>query len=182
MRTLVFLDTCSLLDSCWDVRTKHGRQISVTNTAKASMFWAHELPRLSSAGSLIIPKSNYDELVKHEQNQDNADLAYRAREVLGMVERLVAADKLDVVGDPNDPFADAILLSAALKFRTQHHLIFVTQDRALARDLCAVRNFESIRPRRGQRLDVNRVKADGTLEAWHTDSTTPRPVMEVRTR
>ncbi|WP_294439973.1 hypothetical protein [uncultured Slackia sp.] len=73
------------------------------------------------------------------------------------------------MGDPNDPFADAVLLSVALKFRTQKNLLFLTQDRALATDLVAISNFISVRPRNKCELKVYRLNSKGSIERWHLD-------------
>ena len=69
-----------------------------------------------------------------------------------------------MVGDPNDPFADAILLSVALKFRTQRNMIFITQDRNLAEDLESIRRFRSVSPRKGYDIKIRRVARSGAVE------------------
>lgn len=174
--TYIFIDTCSLLVSCWDVR----RDNSVSyNSEKDCRFWKNELPNLACVGTVILTKRNYDELEKLSHVHDDASrplLGERCGQVLSRIAPLVTDRTISIVGDPNDPFADAILLSVALKFRTQKNLLFLTQDRALATDLVAISNFQSVRPRKGFELKVRRLDSRGSIERWRFDSASP--VME----
>ena len=81
-------------------------------------------------------------------------------------QELQALPAVEVAGDANDPFADAVLLSVALKFRTQANLHFITQDRALAKDLQRIIGFESVRPRGGQTMVISRVTSSGRVEPF----------------
>ena len=173
--TLIFIDTCSLLDSCWNV----SRCGTISNNAeKASRFWGYELPTLSQIGSIIVTKRNYDELIKLSKVHDNPSrpqLGLRCEIVLDRLSPLITEGIVSIVGDPNDPFADAILLSVALKFRTQRNLLFITQDRALATDLIAISDFQSVRPRKGYELKVRRIDPNGSIARWHLDKGRPKP-------
>ena len=140
---LVFIDTCSLLDSCWNSE-KGSKNSAIYSQSKDNTFWGHEFASLASMGQVVIPKRNYDELVKHANNPKKPELADRAKHVLKRIERYYKEGTLQIVGDANDPFADALLLSVALKFKTQRHLAFVTQDRGLAEDLQAISYFRSL--------------------------------------
>lgn len=167
--TLIFLDTCSLLVSCWNI---YRNNTIVYNAEKDARFWHKEIPALSRAGSIILTKRNYDELVKltNIRNDPNRpELGKRCVAVLERVHPLIKKGILSIVGDPNDPFADAVLLSVALKFRTQKNLLFLTQDRALATDLVAISNFISVRPRNKCELKVYRLNSKGSIERWHLD-------------
>lgn len=164
-RCLIFLDTSTLLASCWNGDERRGEKV-VHDQSKESTFWNVEVPSLAKRGTLILPLRNRDELVKHANASTKPLLARQARHVISKVEPLVAQQTIEIVGDSNDPFADAILLSVALKFRTQHTLWFITQDNALARDLHAITKFESVQPRGGELLEIRRVAPSGKLERF----------------
>lgn len=164
--TYIFLDTCSLLVSCWDIT----RDDPVTyNAEKDRRFWQAEITSLANAGSIILTMRNYDELVKLSNvNNDPCRplLGERAKHVLMRIAPFLSSGVISIVGDQNDPFADAILLSVALKFRTQKNMLFLTQDRALATDLIAISNFQSVRPRKNYELKVRRLNKAGVIERW----------------
>lgn len=164
-RTLIFLDTSSLLVACWNGDDRRGEQI-VHDPAKEANFWTHEIPRLTGTGRLVLAGRNKEELTKHSRSTQKTDLAERATYTLAKLSPLVKAGTIEVAGDSNDPFADAVLLSAALKFRTQANLHFITQDRALAKDLQRIVQFESVRPRGGQTMIVSRVVRSGRVEPF----------------
>lgn len=164
-RTLVFFDTSSLLVSCWNGDERKGEEI-VHDHAKESTFWTNEIPRLAETGRLVLATRNHDELVKHSRSSQKKDLAKRANYTLAKLSSLISAGTIEIAGDSNDPFADAVLLSVALKFRTQANLHFITQDRALAKDLQRIIEFESVRPRGGQYMSVSRVARDGRVRAF----------------
>lgn len=167
-KPFIFIDTCSLLDSCWN-NSRNDRDHYEYSQAKDDMFWGREFVSLANIGDVIIPKRNYDELVKHSKKTSNRDLASRSQHVLKRIEKLYRQGTLQIVGDPNDPFADAILLSVALKFKTQRHLAFVTQDRGLAEDLQAISYFRSLSDHYGHPrydLKVRRISESGELEPF----------------
>lgn len=153
----IFLDTCSLLDSCWDRADNYVE-------AKERMFWEREIPSLLTMGEVIIPQRNYEELLKHSKNATNPTLARQAGYILAKLEPYLSDGRIQRAGDANDPFADAILLSVALKFRTTHDMAFITQDTKLAADLNAIQNFRSVRPFNGQVIKIRRVGTNGRLE------------------
>lgn len=164
--TFIFIDTCTLLVSCWN---ENEDGLIVYDQNKDASFWQIEIPTLIHAGKLIVTKRNYDELVKlsHVRNDPNRpQLGERCEFVIQRLNPHIANGAISIVGDANDPFADAILLSAALKFRTQKNLLFITQDRALAEDLAAVSFFQSVRPRNGYELKVRRITREGRLSPW----------------
>lgn len=165
--TFIFIDTCSLLDSCWDCRG-HGVGLRVTYSPnKEHTFWDVVLPSLALIGEIVVTARNYEELLRLMSVSDDGRpmLAERCTYVLKRLRPLIDGKSVLIVGDPNDPFADAILLSAALKFRTQKNLLFITQDQALASDLESISTFDSIRPR-GYEMKVRRLSASGDIEAW----------------
>ena len=177
-RCLIFLDTSSLLASCWNGDDRRGEQVR-HDEPKESTFWNVEVANLAHRGTLILPLRNRDELVKHSNASANPLLAQQARHIISKLEPLVAQQTIEIVGDANDPFADAILLSVALKFRTQHSLWFITQDNALARDLHAITKFESVQPRGGQQLEIRRIAPSGRLERFRNlerGNSSPAPV------
>lgn len=161
-RPFIFIDTCSLLDSCWNCVDRKADKFEYSQ-AKDDRFWGKEFPGLVAMGEVIIPKRNYEELVKHANNQKKPGLADRSKFILKRLDSLIADGKIQIVGDENDPFADAILLSVALKFRTQKNMAFITQDRKLAHDLESIRHFRSVEPRNGLDIKVRRITKDGSL-------------------
>lgn len=165
LTTLIFIDTSSLLVSCWKGDERKGDAITHDPT-KEQAFWGREVPRLATSGRLVLTARNNEELIKHSRSKAKPGLADRSKYVLAKLAPLIKAGTVEVVGDGNDPFADAVLLSVALKFRTQANLVFVTQDRALAQDLLKVVSFESVRPRGGQTMNVRRVAGSGRVEAF----------------
>lgn len=164
LTSLIFIDTSSLLVSCWKGDERKGEAVS-HEPRKEQAFWDGELGRLAASGRLVLTARNREELIKHSKSKVKPGLADRSKHVLAKLAPLIKAGTVEVVGDSNDPFADAVLLSVALKFRTQANLIFLTQDRALARDLLKVESFESVRPRGGQTMKVCRVAGSGRVEA-----------------
>lgn len=165
LKTMVFIDTCSFLASCWSGDERRGEAIR-HDAAKEKTFWGDEFRGLVDAGRLILPRRNYEELLKHSKSRRDTELAARSKYVLDKLAPLIGRGTFEIVGDDNDPFADAILLSVALKFRTQHNLLFITQDRALARDLQSVSEFESVQPRGGQAMRISRISRAGRLESF----------------
>ena len=114
-RPYIFIDTCSLLESCWNRTSGTGGEERFDySKSKDEMFWGRQFASLVSMGDVIIPKRNYEELVKHSRNNARPDLASRAKHVLQKIATLHREGKIQIVGDENDPFADAILLSVAL--------------------------------------------------------------------
>lgn len=164
-KPFIFIDTCSLLDSCWNriASSEHQEKFEFSQD-KADQFWLREFCALEAMGTVIVPARNYEELVKHSANKSKADLSGRAAEILRRIRSLHQDGRLAIVGDPNDPFADAVLLSIALKFRTQKNMAFITQDRKLAEDLEAIRHFQSVRPRKKLDIKIRRVDKRGFLE------------------
>lgn len=161
-RAYVFIDTCSLLDSCWKKASRGYVSFTYSET-KARNFWEREFRSLESVGAVIVPMRNYEELQRHASNSKKPELAARAQHIIKLISGLIRDQRIEIVGDSNDPFADAILLSVALKFRTQNNMVFITQDRKLAHDLEAIRHFESVRPREGYDIKVRRITSDGYL-------------------
>lgn len=165
-RPYIFIDTCSLLESCWNrVISKDGEERFSYSKNKDEEFWGNQFSALVAMGDVIIPTRNYEELVKLSNKSSKPDLANRAKHVLKRIMQLYKAGKIQIVGDANDPFADAILLSVALKFKTQKNMAFITQDRKLSEDLESIRHFKSVDNRNGYDIKVRRISKSGKLEA-----------------
>ena len=164
----IFIDTCSLLISCWNPDPK-SKDSYIYSKEKDDMFWGHEFASLTRIGDVIIPKRNYDELVKHAGKQKNQDLANRSKQILNRVNEYVQKGLIQIVGDPNDPFADAILLSVALRFKTQRDQAFITQDYGLAEDLEAICHFRSLSDHYGfpnYDIKVRKITKTGELKPF----------------
>lgn len=179
METLIFLDTCSLLVASWDISAEG--QTVIFNSTKDKAFWNDVVPTLALKGKVIITKRNYDELVKLSRIRGDSKrplLGERCDYALKKIVALLTSGEVSVVGDANDPFADAILLSVALKFRTQKNLLFVTQDKALACDLHTLSLFQSVRPRNDAAFVVKRVNRSGGLSDWSFHRISERPARD----
>ncbi len=164
----IFIDTCSLLVSCWNP-DPDDKDVYVYSKDKDCMFWGHEFASLAKMGDVIIPKRNYDEFVKHARKQENQDLANRSKHVLKLVEKYVQEGLIQIVGDPNDPFADAVLLSVALRFKTQRDQAFITQDYGLAEDLEAICHFRSLSDHYGfpnYEIKIRKIAKTGELKPF----------------
>lgn len=165
--SFIFLDTCSLLESCWN---REGNGEFIYSAQKAQKFWGPEMKSLICAGSVFLTRRNYEELIKLSivhGDPKRPQLGERSEEVIKRLSTLVESKSIEIIGDPNDPFADAVLLSVALRFRTSKNLLFLTQDRALAHDLHSVSHFKSVRPRKGCELKVRRINRNGIIEPWY---------------
>lgn len=169
--TFIFLDTCSLLESCWN--RGEGDKF-VYSAQKDQKFWASEMKSLLCTGTVFLSRRNYEELIKLSKVHDDPkrpQLGERSKEIIKRISTLAESKQIEIVGDENDPFADAILLSVALKFRTSKNLLFLTQDRALAHDLYSISNFKSVQPRKGCELRVRRINHNGIIMPWSFDKT-----------
>jgi|GEM_PF-2739570 len=167
-RPYIFIDTCSLLVSCWNP-DPNDKDSYVYSKEKDNVFWGREFASLAAIGDVIIPKRNYDELVKHAGNDKKPDLANRSRHVLKHIEKYAKEGQVQIVGDPNDPFADAILLSVALRFKTQRDQAFVTQDYGLAEDLEAICHFRSLSDHYGfpkYDIKIRKITKSGELKPF----------------
>lgn len=167
-RPYIFIDTCSLLVSCWNP-DPNDKDSYVYSKEKDDMFWGREFASLAAIGDVILPKRNYDELVKHAGNDKKPDLANRSRHALKRVEKYAKEGSVQIVGDPNDPFADAILLSVALRFKTQRDQAFITQDYGLAEDLEAIRHFRSLSDHYGfptYDIKIRKIAKSGELKSF----------------
>lgn len=165
-RPYTFIDTCSLLESCW---SREKGDIYVYSQSKDERFWGQVIPSLTQWSDVILAKRNYDELAKHALNVSKPDLADRSKLALERIARLDRSGLIQIVGDANDPFADAILLSVALKFKMQRNLVFITQDHALAEDLEAVRHFCSLKDHKKYDkydIKVRKISTTGDLVSW----------------
>ena len=158
----IFIDTCSLLETCWNT-DRSSKTCTYSNT-KEHVFWNSELPALETIGTIIIPTRVYEELQGFANGKKDAELANRSQHLLFLMEPLINEKRIQIVGDKNDPFADSILLSVALKFITKRNLLFITQDRALAKDLDSIGNFESI-ARTCHEIKVRRIGKSGKVKA-----------------
>lgn len=162
IQTYIFIDTCSLLFSCWSGKEDTSGNIKYDKN-KEQTFWNHDLRNLLKKGRVVIPVRNYEELKKHAKNNKKPGLAKRSEYVLSAIDDLIGKKYFQLVGDNNDPFADAIILSAALKFRTNKNLIFITNDKKLSHDLISIKNFQSVEARNGQFFTVYFIGNRGNL-------------------
>lgn len=158
---LIFIDTCSLLETCWNVNRKDNS--CHYSAQKQHRFWDIELPALETIGEVIVPYRVYEELYKFKEGKKGPELSGRAKHLLNLILPLVSEERISILGEKNDPFADSTMLFVALKFVTERKLAFITQDRKLAKDLETISSFESI-GQTAREIKVRRVGRTGAIE------------------
>ena len=149
---LVFIDTCSLLET------------------SASNFWNEIIPFLSQyQKKIILPRRCGDELVKHQKNTENTALASRARQVVKDINVMIKAGYVQLFGDNTDNFADNVFLTIFSQKRINNKLLLITQDNALAQDLLNLNKSKSVK---GFPIVVKRLNRAGKLDnfIWQQNS------------
>ena len=140
-RTAAMIDTCSLM---------HGQ---------CEQMLRKLLPAMEKHGQkMIIPEKVIGELYKHRQNPEKQDAAAKA---LRLCQMLRAHDCLTVRGEDKDNFADNTFYVALSRYRTRYHMMLITQDRGLTRDVLKLNQLRSVK---GYPVEVMRITGRGELE------------------
>ena len=150
----IFIDTCSLLDDM------------------IYTFFKNIKPHLKAYNKqIIIPRKVIEELEKHSQNSDpnKLELAQSASKMrYEILPKLQNDGFIDIKGEENDPFADAVFQFVFEKFRTMHRLLLITQDNKLAKDILNKNESESVK---GHKIFVRRINPkNGFLMKFHFDA------------
>jgi serine/threonine protein kinase/rRNA-processing protein FCF1 len=139
----VFIDTCSLLEP------------------QAPLFWKHSIPLLKQYQTkVIIPLRVLDEIKKHKSTPDT-NLAHAAVAAEEQIDRLYKDRLVDIRGEASDKFADNVFLTIFTKFRQEHNMLLITQDRDLALDINRLNEISSVR---GKKVMVRRINRYGYLQ------------------
>lgn len=139
----ILIDTCSLMhDKCADVI---GQMI----------------PAMEKHGKkLLVPEKVIAELNKHHRCRTDPGKAAAADRALGLCRLLKARGCLSVRGESRDNFADNTFYVALSQYRTKYHMLLITQDRGLTRDVLKLNEVRSVK---GYPIEVMYVNAGGGL-------------------
>lgn len=128
----IFIDTCSLL-------YEHSDE-----------FMQRLVPILKSNGAkLYVAVKVVAELQKHSKNKENAELREGAIRQLAVLQKLTNEGVIGYRGSEKElndkhTFADAVFFTAFSMLRLDHQVLFITQDRALAKDIMNMNGQKSI--------------------------------------
>ncbi|NLL19305.1 MAG: hypothetical protein GX262_09830, partial [Clostridia bacterium] len=143
----LFIDTCSLL---------HFR---------IDQFLENITPLLQETGNqLIISIRVIDELVKHQGNPTNQELADKAKHGLLLLQKLQQQNLIEIRGEETDNFADNVFAVIFTKFRLSHRLLLITQDGNLAKDILSL---NEVRSAKGHKVAVKRINKHGFLSNFY---------------
>ena len=156
----IFIDTCSLLDDM------------------AYIFFENIKPFLKAYNKkIIIPSKVIEELEKHSQNSDpnKLELVQNATRMLyEILPKLKNDGFIEIIGEKNEPFADAVFHYVFDKFRTIHRLLLITQDNKLAKDILNKNESESVK---GHKIFVRRINPkNGFLMKFYFDAQNEQPL------
>ncbi|MGP1457697.1 MAG: PIN domain-containing protein [Treponema sp.] len=138
----VFMDTCSILQT-------------------DNLFWEHIYPLLNKyKKNIIIPQKCIEELNKLKLSSE-AKLSENAKKKILLLEELRTKKIIEIRGEKNDNFADNVFQSVFTKFRLQHNLLLITQDKKLAKDILRLNEIESQKSQ--YKIVVNQINKYGYL-------------------
>lgn len=139
----IMIDTCSLMhDKCESVILQL-------------------IPALEKHGKkLLVPEKVIAELNKHHRCYTDPAKSRAADRALKLCRLLMAHGCMSVRGESRDNFADNTFYVALSQYRTQYHMLLITQDRGLTRDVLKLNELRSVR---GYPIEVMYVNARGGL-------------------
>ena len=139
----IMIDTCSLMhEKCESVI----RQL---------------IPALEKHGKkLVVPEKVIAELNKHHRCRTDPAKVRAADRALGLCRLLMAHGCMSVRGESRDNFADNTFYVALSQYRTRYHMLLITQDRGLTRDVLKLNEVRSVK---GYPIEVMYVDARGGL-------------------
>ena len=151
----VFVDTCTFMHH------------------EAPFFFNNQLAPilLHSKKQLIIPHKVIIEIerLQKSKKKEIADVAKIAAEIM----RNYSDHKLvDMRGEKGDPFADNVFHYIFSKFRTKYDLALLTQDRALAKDILALKSSKAVKSSR--KLLVLKLDKKGNIMKWEDDQSSTK--------
>lgn len=139
----IMIDTCSLMHD------------------KCSSVILALLPALEKHGKkLLVPEKVITELYKHRGSRSDQAKAASANRALRMLQMLREHGCLSIRGERTDNFADNAFYVALSQYRTEYHMLLITQDRGLTRDVLQLNQMRSVR---GHPIEVMYVNGRGEL-------------------
>ena len=160
----IFIDTNSLLH-------KHEDRVN--------KFWVHITPFLQLEGKAVfVPQRVCEELknfaddLSRCQRKGDPDLSRRAKNALKHITTLQKAKLVQIRGEKSDSFADNVFLTVFTKFRLQHNLMLITNDKALAQEIDALGRSEAVKTKK--RIKVVQINQYGYLSPFRLDDKKPQ--------
>lgn len=141
----IFIDTCSFMNNSSSVFFKHLTVHLVQNKTK-----------------IFVPYKVVQELEKH-QNSDNKLMKNAAIIGISIIQEYKQAQLVDIRGEENDSFADNLFQTVFTKFRIDHNLCLITQDRGLSEDISQLKKSKSVSTNKEIKVLFIR---DGSVEDW----------------
>lgn len=142
----IFVDTCSLMH------------------CGSSVFFENLSTHLSQNNiKIIIPYKVIEELEKKEHSSDE-QTKNDAIKGVSIIQGYKKNKLVDIRGEKNDPFADNLFLMLFTKFRIEHNLCLITQDKGLAEDTYQLKNSKSVKTKK--EIKVLFIKEDGSFDDW----------------
>ncbi|WP_062106073.1 CFI-box-CTERM domain-containing protein [Bacillus niameyensis] len=119
---------------------------------------------------LILPFKVYEELKKHQNNENNSELAKMATQTLRRLALLQQKGHLDIYGDQSlDNFADNVFNTQITRLRVTHAILLITNDIKLGQDILLLNQSQSVR---GKKVHVQKVDRFGFLQRVRADGET----------
>jgi rRNA-processing protein FCF1 len=145
--THIFVDTCSLMHEASD-----------------RFFGTMLKPVLLARGAkIVVPARVVEEVNRLQRDRDEGKKA-KAHRAAAVLKSYMTSNLVDVRGEDGEPFADNVFHYVFSKFRTQYNLTLITQDRALAEEVAALRYLRSVQS--SKLLLVFRLSQYGDLQEW----------------
>jgi rRNA-processing protein FCF1 len=148
------LSTRVFIDTCW-IMHPQGPEILVD----------HILPALPDPSTQLVLAYPVSEELKKHMASDNPDRATAARKATLTLATLQRKQLIRVMGGSNDTFPDNLFQQLFAQWRLTYNLVLLTNDRALAADIIALRSSASVQNIR--RIHVYFIKK-GELMSWET--------------
>lgn len=142
----IFIDTCSLM-----------------HTGSSYFFDYLSVFLLQNNTRIIVPYRVIEELLKNKNSVDKKK-ENEANNGLSILQKYKKNKLLDIRGEKNDPFADNLFLTQFTKFRIDHNLCLITQDKGLAEDISQLKNSKSVKTKKD--IKVLFIKEDGSVADW----------------
>ncbi len=142
----IFVDTCSLMHCGSSIFSENlSIHLSKNNT------------------KIIVPSKVIEELEKKVYDSDGQK-KNDANRGLSIIQGYTKNKLVDIRGEKNDPFADNLFLTLFTKFRINHNLCLITQDKGLAEDIYKLKDSKSVKTKK--EIKVLFIKEDGCVDDW----------------
>lgn len=142
----LFVDTCSLMHE------------------KAEDFFYKLAPILIDLRKQVIIPHKVAIEIERLQNSPKPDTKKAAKSSATILKHYLEHSLVDIRGEKNDPFADNVFHYVFSKFRTQHDLALLTQDKGLAMDILSLKTSQAIQT--SKKLLVIKIGKRGDVLMW----------------